>query len=103
MNRLQTRSLDDQFHGGPAMAEGSSFSDLIRRVRAGDERAARELLERYEPTLRTVIRVRLTNRSVRRVLDYLDLCQSVLANFFVRVAAGQFELETPGQLVNLVA
>jgi len=32
----------------------------------------------------------------------MDICQSVLANFFVRVASGQFELETADQLVKLL-
>jgi RNA polymerase sigma-70 factor (ECF subfamily) len=32
----------------------------------------------------------------------MDICQSVLANFFVRAAAGQFELKTADQLVKLL-
>jgi RNA polymerase sigma-70 factor (ECF subfamily) len=32
----------------------------------------------------------------------MDICQSVLANFFVRAASGQFELERSEQLVNLL-
>jgi RNA polymerase sigma factor (sigma-70 family) len=84
------------------MSAESSFDDLILRVRAGDEQAARELVERYERILRTMIRVRLTDPNLRRVLDSMDILQSVLANFFVRAAAGQFDLKTPGQLVKLL-
>ena len=40
---------------------------------------------------------------LRRVLDSVDVCQSVLANFFVRVAAGQFDLDQPEQLLRLLA
>jgi RNA polymerase sigma-70 factor (ECF subfamily) len=45
----------------------------------------------------------LTDSRLRRFLDSADVCQSVLANFFVRVAAGQFELDSPEQLVRLLA
>src|SRR5207245_2527790 len=39
---------------------------------------------------------------LRRTLDSTDICQSVLANFFVRAALGQFHLSTPEQLVGLL-
>jgi RNA polymerase sigma-70 factor (ECF subfamily) len=32
----------------------------------------------------------------------MDVCQSVLASFFVRAAAGQYDLERPEQLVQLL-
>ena len=32
----------------------------------------------------------------------MDVCQSVLASFFVRAAAGQYELDQPGQLLRLL-
>jgi RNA polymerase sigma-70 factor (ECF subfamily) len=82
--------------------EDASFVDLVRRVRARDEQAAAELVRRYEPSIRLAVRVRLTDPALRRLLDSVDICQSVLANFFVRAASGQFELERPQQLVNLL-
>src|SRR5260370_38463086 len=48
------------------------------------------------------IRVRLSDPALRRLLDSVDICQSVLANFFVRAASGQFELDTADQLVKLL-
>jgi RNA polymerase sigma-70 factor (ECF subfamily) len=33
----------------------------------------------------------------------MDVCQSVLASFFVRAALGQYELESPEQLLKLLA
>jgi RNA polymerase sigma factor (sigma-70 family) len=84
------------------MPEESSFRDLIDRVRARDEQAAAELVRLYEPTIRMAIRVRLSDPALRRLLDSMDICQSVLANFFVRAASGQFELETADQLVKLL-
>lgn len=80
----------------------SPFADLIRRVRAGEEDAAALLVRQYEPQIRRVVRLRLTDPRLRRVLDSMDICQSVLANFFIRAAAGQFDLEKPEQLLKLL-
>jgi RNA polymerase sigma factor (sigma-70 family) len=79
------------------------FVELIRRVRAGDEEASAELVRRYEPAIRIAVRARLTDPKLRRILDSMDVCQSVLGNFFARAATGQFELERPEQLVALLA
>jgi RNA polymerase sigma-70 factor (ECF subfamily) len=85
------------------MSPDPSFHDLIRRVRAGDDVAAAELVRRYEPTLRVVVRVRLNDPRLRRLLDSVDICQSVLGNFFARAALGQFELDTPEHLLKLLS
>src|SRR5437868_5414718 len=87
----------------PTMAEGCPFLDLTRRVRAGDEAAAAELVRLYEPAIRRAARVRLVDPRLRRVFDSMDVCQSVLASFFVRAALGQYELDTPEQLLRLLA
>jgi RNA polymerase sigma-70 factor (ECF subfamily) len=84
------------------MPDEIAFPDLILRVRAGDQEAAAELVRFYEPTIRRVIRVRLQDSHLKTVLDSVDICQSVLGNFFVRVAAGQFELQQPEQLIQLL-
>jgi RNA polymerase sigma-70 factor (ECF subfamily) len=84
------------------MPDDLDFHDLIRRVRAGDEAAAATLLRHYEPEVKRLVRVRLTDPEVRRTVDSMDVCQSVLANFFIRAAAGQFDLDEPGQLLNLL-
>lgn len=84
------------------MIAEESFRDLIQEVRAGNPAAATELVRLYEPEIRRLIRVRLTDPNLRRLVDSVDICQSVLAAFFVRVAAGQFDLEHPKQLVGLL-
>jgi RNA polymerase sigma factor (sigma-70 family) len=84
------------------MSDDPSFDDLIRRVRARDEQAAAELVRRYEPAIRVAVRVRLSDPALRRSFDSMDICQSVLANFFVRAAAGQFDLDRPERLLNLL-
>jgi RNA polymerase sigma factor (sigma-70 family) len=86
------------------MSEETSPLELIERVRAGDQQAAAELFRRYEPALRRRVRVwlRMQDARLRRVFDSMDICQSVLASFFVRTAAGQFDLESPEQLLGLL-
>jgi RNA polymerase sigma-70 factor (ECF subfamily) len=84
------------------MSETDSFRDLIRRVRAGDPQATDELVRSYEPAICLAVHVRLTDPSLRRLFDSLDICQSVLGSFFLRAASGQFELDTPEQLVRLL-
>jgi RNA polymerase sigma-70 factor (ECF subfamily) len=78
------------------------FADFLRRIRAGDARAAEELVRRYETTIRVAVRARLTDPVLQRHFDSMDVCQSVLASFFVRAAAGQFDLAAPGELVGLL-
>jgi RNA polymerase sigma-70 factor (ECF subfamily) len=78
------------------------FATMLGRVRAGEEGAARELVARYEPEIRRIVRLRLTDPRLRRVCDSMDVCQSVLASFFVRVAAGEFDLTQPEQLLALL-
>jgi RNA polymerase sigma factor (sigma-70 family) len=84
-------------------SDPESFRALIARVRAGDEQAAAELVRHYEPAIRRAARVRLVDTRLNRLLDSMDICQSVMASFFVRAALGQFDLDTPDQLLRLLA
>ncbi len=84
------------------MTEELSFRELIIRVRRGDEQAASELVRRYEPAIRRAVRFRLTDQRLRRTCDSMDVCQSVLLSFFVRAASGQYDLDTPEQLLRLL-
>lgn len=85
------------------MDDDRSFLELIRRVRAGDEAAALELVRRYEPAVRRVVRLQLRDPRLRRILDSMDVCQSVMASFFLRAATGQYDLDRPAQLLALLA
>jgi RNA polymerase sigma factor (sigma-70 family) len=84
------------------MAPDLSFDELIRRVGNGDEQAAAWLVRNFEPVIRRVLRTRLRNAGARREFDSMDICQSVLATFFVRVAAGQYDLKAPDDLIKLL-
>jgi hypothetical protein len=56
----------------------SEYLDFIKRVRGGDERAAEELVRRYEPEIRLEVRtwLRMRDARLRRVFDSMDICQS---------------------------
>ncbi len=84
------------------MIADGEFQELIRKVRAGDEGAATEFVRTYERALLREIRLRLRDSRLRRALDSGDICQSVLASFFLRAAAGQYELTRSEQLIRLL-
>jgi RNA polymerase sigma factor (sigma-70 family) len=84
------------------MADEPDFAELLGRTRGGDQAAAAELVRRYEPAVRRAIRVRLLNPRLRRVLDSMDVCQSVMASFFIRTALGQFELNSSEDVLKLL-
>ncbi len=84
------------------VSESETFVDLLKRVRAGDQAAAADLVRQFEPELRRAVRVRLSDPRLRRFIDSIDVCQSVLANFFVRVGVGEFDLRQPEQLLHLL-
>ena len=84
------------------MGEDTSFEELMRRVRAGDGAAAEQLVRRYEPTIRRVVRVRLVDARLQRLFDSMDICQSVFGSFFIHAALGDYDLATPEQLLGLL-
>src|SRR5690606_32239369 len=47
-------------------------------------------------------RMRLEDQRLRRMFDSMDIVQSVLASFFHRNAAGQYDLDNPEQLTGLL-
>jgi RNA polymerase sigma-70 factor (ECF subfamily) len=84
------------------MLDQITFDVLIARIRSGDEQAAAELVRTYEPLIRREVRLHIRDRRLNRLFESLDVCQSVLGSFFVRTALGEYDLETPGQLVKLL-
>ena len=84
------------------MDRDEDFGELMRRVRAGDADAATLLVRQYEPAIRRAVRVWMLNARLRRAIDSIDICQSVMASFFVRAALGQYELDAPDQLLRLL-
>lgn len=82
--------------------DGSELRMFLARIRAGDEEAARELLSRYEPQVRLVVRRQLP-RILRPQFDSLDFVQSVWGSFFRRMRGASPELEDPRNLMLFLA
>jgi RNA polymerase sigma-70 factor (ECF subfamily) len=73
------------------MAEDLSFDDLMDRLRAGDDAAARTIFERYGRRLIGLARTRL-DALTRQKVDPEDVLQSVFRSFFLGHAGGQIDL-----------
>jgi len=80
------------------------FEALIQGVRRGDPGAITEFVRRYEPLIRMKLRtwIRLRHPEMRRLYDSVDICQSILSSFLLRVATGAYELDSPGRLEGLL-
>jgi RNA polymerase sigma factor (sigma-70 family) len=83
------------------MPEPPGDQSLLHQWRAGDQKAAREIVERYVDRLLDLARRRLSQRLARRV-DPEDIVQSVFRTFFGRARAGQFHVEDPDDLCKLL-
>jgi RNA polymerase sigma-70 factor (ECF subfamily) len=84
------------------MPPSDSFSDLMARLRAGDEGAAEEVFRRYSHRLVALARGRIGGL-LRQKVDPEDVLQSVFKSFFARQAEGQFELHHWDGLWGLLA
>jgi RNA polymerase sigma-70 factor (ECF subfamily) len=83
------------------MAASDSFSDLMSRLQAGDQAAAREVFDRFVDKL-----IRLARRQfdavLRRKVDAEDVVQSAYKSFFLRHGAGKVEVQDWGKLWGLL-
>jgi RNA polymerase sigma factor (sigma-70 family) len=83
-------------------ATENPFAEYVVRLRTGDSSALDELIDRYAPVIRLEARMRLRSPHLRTVLDSMDICQSVLKSFFLRVVDGQFDIDRPEDLKRLL-
>jgi RNA polymerase sigma factor (sigma-70 family) len=81
-----------------------AFATLLARVRAREPEATAEFVRQYEPQLCRKIRTWLRHQYpyLRNVLDSVDVCQSVMCCFLLRIALGQYDLEKPENVWNLL-
>lgn len=84
------------------MLQHPEFTQFINQIRLGDSQAAEELIRRYESAIRIAVRTKMTDPSLKRELESMDICQSVFASFFLRAAAGQYDLNNQKNLVGLL-
>ena len=85
------------------MSSTRSLQELVARVRAGSQDAAAELVQRYGEEIHRYVHYRLTDPRLRALVDSLDICQSVLGNFFLRLSTGELRLDDSRQLMGLLA
>ena len=52
--------------------------------------------------MRRFVRVRLTDVRLRRFIDSVDICQSILGRFFTGFFAGKYQIQGPDQLIALL-
>ncbi len=78
------------------MTSEIGFADFMRRIRAGDEEAAFELVRRFEPLIRREVRLHLEDSRLSRSLDSVDVSQSVLAELLRSCRCGTIRLGPAG-------
>ena len=93
--------LQSPREGKRGMSDASPAQDVLARLRAGDEQAAAEVFGRFAHRLVGLARQRLP-KSLRGKEDPEDAVQSALKSFYVRYAAGQYELTSWDDLWGLL-
>jgi RNA polymerase sigma-70 factor (ECF subfamily) len=88
--------------GESSLGGESELADFLQRIQAGDDGAARELLNRFEAEVRLVVRRQLP-RLLRSRFDSLDFLQSVWGSFFRRMRTSPTEFEDSRHLVAFLA
>lgn len=83
------------------MSEAGESRILVDLWRAGDQKAAQALFDRYAERLMALARRRISQRLASRV-DPEDVVQSVFRTFFVRAKEGQFQIEHADDLSKLL-
>jgi RNA polymerase sigma factor (sigma-70 family) len=82
--------------------DSAEFSSFLGALRRGDHDAAEKLVHLYGPEICRLIRAKLKAGELQRVADSVDICQSILFEFLQHIAAGEFKLESAGQLEKLL-
>lgn len=84
----------------PPSPPDDEFVRLLVRVRAGDESAASELVQRYERTVLRSVRSRL-GKTMRRAMDSADVLQSVHRSLLIGIKNERYHVSSPQQLIGL--
>jgi RNA polymerase sigma-70 factor (ECF subfamily) len=85
------------------MLSDEEFKSVMNRARSGDAEAARSLVELYEPEIRRAARIRLRDSKLRRIVDSIDICQSVFGKFFDKAQSPEgIDLQKPEHLLGLL-
>lgn len=108
-------AIEDMVNEHPCLAEArgsvrilsfdptTNFADQVDALRRGTPGAHEAFMSEYGPYVRRAIRIRLRRTYLQAAADSADLCQSVMASFLLRLAAGQFELANEIDMRRLLA
>jgi DNA-directed RNA polymerase specialized sigma24 family protein len=78
------------------------FLSRITRLRTQDPNAIKEFVAEYEPFIRRTLRFRIARAALKSAADSVDVCNSVMGSFLIRLAAGSYKIETEEDLRKLL-
>ncbi|MCU0708158.1 MAG: hypothetical protein MUF23_07700 [Pirellula sp.] len=79
-----------------------AFGQRLARLRSGEPEEVEWFVRQYEPYLRRAIRFRLSRTALKAIADSVDVCQSVLSGFLLRLSAGDYQIECEQHLKHLL-
>jgi DNA-directed RNA polymerase specialized sigma24 family protein len=85
----------------PAMSypdTNPNFEERLRQLQLGENQAVETFVAEYEPYIRRAIRFRIKNAALMAAADSVDVCQSVLGGFLLKLSAGDYVLQSEDQL-----
>ncbi len=83
-------------------AERKQFRRLMRKVKAKDQEACRQLVVLFQSEIYRQVRLPLIGLGLQTIIDPMDICQAVFTSFFERVVGGPYELKDPQQVRHLL-
>src|SRR5262249_49296615 len=87
----QAASPTERIFGREPNMENEDFSDFFQALQEHEPQAYEQLIALCGPDIRAVIRCWLTEGPLRRVVDSVDVWQSILVKFDQCVQNGQFQ------------
>ena len=97
--------LQNEEQSQPTMEEPNSslnFDEQLRLLQAGDKLAIEAFVAQYEPYIRRAIRFRIKDAALMAAADSVDVCQSVLGGFLLKLSAGDYVLRSEADLRGLL-
>lgn len=79
------------------------FQHYLLELRQGDEAAIGKFLADFEPYIRRTLRFNIKQASLHSIVDSVDVCQSVMSSFLLRLSAGEYEIRDEKDLRHLIA
>lgn len=78
------------------------FLKNLEKLQLHDTEVVRAFVAHYEPFIRRTLRFRIQNAALQSTADSMDICNSVLGGFLLRLAAGGYQLKSEEDLRKLL-